>query len=161
MDFQKRLAKAVERGQKVGAERARAEAQKALSEKELRRLHGQYRLEVCEHIENCLRNLPQHFPGFEFQALVDERGWGAVVSRDDLEFDRRKKRSSSFSRLEIVVRPLGEFHLLELAAKATIRNKEAFNRTHFQRLEELDLAALTDVIDLWVLEYAEMFAAER
>ncbi len=161
MDFQQRLAKAVQRGQKAGVERAKAEAQKALSEKELRRLHSQFRLELCEHIEDCLKKLPLHFPGFEFQPLVDERGWGATVSRDDLEFDRRKKRSNSFSRLEMVVRPMGEFHVLELAAKATIRNKEVFNRTHYQRLAETDLASFTDLIDVWVLEYAEMYAAER
>ncbi len=161
MDFQQRLAKAVERGHKTGDTRAKAKAEKALNEQEMRRLYSQYRLELCEHIEECLKNLPQAFPGFDFEAIVNERGWGAAVSRDDVTFDRSGARSNSFSRLEMVIRPLGKYYVLDLASKATIANKEVFNRTHYQRLGEADLASFTNIIDLWVLEYAEMFATKR
>lgn len=161
MDFQQRLAKAVQRGQKTGDTRAKVEAEKAVSEQEMRRLHSQYRLELCEHIEECLKNLPRTFPGFNFEAIVDERGWGAAVSRDDVTFGRSGGRSNSFSRLEMVIRPVGKYYVLDLASKATIRNKEVFSRTHYQRLGEADLASFTDIIDLWVLEYAEMFASKR
>ena len=160
MDFQQRLAKAVERGQRTGDARAAAEAQKATSQKEMQRLHSQLRLELCDHIEDCLKNLPRHFPGFEFESLVSDRGWGAAVSRDDIVFDKNKTRSNSFSRLEMVVRPMGKYYVLELAAKATIRNKEVFNRNHFQQLGEADPASFTNLIDLWVLEYAEIYAAK-
>lgn len=161
MDFQQRLAKAVERGQKKGDARAQAEAEKALSEKEMRRLHSQYRLELCEHIEECLKNLPRHFPGFNFEALVDEHGWGAAVSRDDVTFSRTGRRSNSFSRLEMVIRPVSRYYVLDLASKGTIANKEVFTRNHYQLLGEVDLASFTEMIDHWVLEYAEMFAAKR
>jgi len=161
MDFQQRLAKAVERGQKTGDAQAKVEAEKALNEKEMRRLHSQYRLELCEHIEECLKNLPRTFPGFDFVPIVDESGWGAAVSRDDVTFGRSGGRSNSFSRLEMVVRPLGKYNVLDLAAKATIANKEVFNRNHYQRLGEADLASFTNLIDLWVLEYAEMYSTKR
>ena len=42
-----------------------------------------------------------------------------------------------------------------------IHNKEVFNRTHFQFLAEADLDSFRELIDLWVLEYAEQFAAKN
>ena len=160
-DFQKRLTKAIERGQRAGDDRARAEAEKALSEQELRRLHSEYRLELSERIETCLKTLPRHFPGFRFETVVNDRGWGAAVRRDDLKVDRKRQRTSYFSHLEMLIRPRSEYNVLELAAKATIRNKELFHRTHFQRLAEADLTSFTEMIDLWVLEFAEIYAAKR
>ena len=56
-DFNKRLEKAIERGHRRGSAHAEAKAEKAVSEKELARLHSQYRLKVSEHIEACLRKL--------------------------------------------------------------------------------------------------------
>ena len=61
-----------------------SENERALSEEELKRLHSQYRLQLSEHIERCLSTLPGHFPGFRFETVVAERGWGAAVFRDDL-----------------------------------------------------------------------------
>ena len=72
-DFEQRLRKAIERGQRAGDARSRAEAEKAMSENELRRLHTQYRLELSERIEGCLKKLPQHFPGFRFESVVSDR----------------------------------------------------------------------------------------
>lgn len=161
MDFEERLSKAIQRGERIGSVRAEAEAEKKLNEQELRRLHGEYRLELSEHIERCLKRLPQHFPGFELSTVVDDRGWGAVISRDDLEVDTQRDRVNYFSRLEMVVRPVSEYFVLELAAKATIRNKEIFNRSHFQRLVEVDLASFVKMIDTWVLEFAERYSSAR
>lgn len=162
MEFHKRLEKAIERGQQMGNARARAEAEAALNEREYARLHSQYRLELSEQIERCLRHLTDHFPGFRFETIVDERGWGAVISRDDLGLRAgRRTRSSHFSRLEMVVRRYSEYRVLELAAKATIRNREIFKRNHYQALADVDLTSFTELIDLWVLEYAEAFAARR
>jgi len=159
-DFERRLKKAIERGQRAGDAQARAEAEKVLSEKELRRLHTQYRLELSEHIESCLKKLLRHFPGFEFGTVVSDRGWGAAVSRDDVELGSGRKRTNYYSRLEMLIRPPNEYHVLDLAAKGTIRNKEVFNRNHFQRLADADPASFTEMIDLWVLEYAELYAAK-
>lgn len=50
--------------------------------------------------------------------------------------------------------------MLELAGKGTIRNKEAFNRTWFEKLEEASPEKFEELIDAWVLEYAELYAAQ-
>jgi hypothetical protein len=159
-DFEKRLEKAIQRGQRASDARAQAEAEKALTEQELRRLHTQYRLELSEHIENCLRKLPQYLPGFQYETVVTERGWGAAVSRDDISIRPRQVRSTVFSRLEMLIRPLSELYVLELAAKATIRNKEVFNRNHYQKLADIDQASYLQLIDQWTLEFAELYAAK-
>jgi len=158
-DFERRLQEAIERGQRTGDARARAEAEKEMSENELRRLHTQYRLELSEHIERCLKKLLQPFPGFQFESVVSDRGWGAAVSRDDIGLAGGRRRTNYYSRLEMLIRPLSEYYVLDLTAKGTIRNKEVFNRNHFQRLAEADVTSFTEMIDLWVLEYAELYAA--
>ena len=160
-DFEKRLARAIERGQRTSDERAQAEAAKALSEKELRSLHSQYRLELSEHIEQCLRRLPNHFPGFKFEPVVTDRGWGAAVSRDDVGLRSRGRRDNFFSRMELLIRPLSDYFVLDLAAKATVRNKEIFSRIYYQRLGEVDLESFTELIDHWILEFAERYASTR
>lgn len=159
-DFEKRLEKAIERGQRTSDARIRAEAERALNEQELRRLHTQYRLELSEHIEQGLRRLTNHLLGFRFETVASDRGWGAAVSRDDVGITDRGTRSNFFSRLEMTIRPQTEFNVLELSARATIRNREVFNRTHFERLGEVDLHAFTETIDRWMLEFAEVYAAK-
>jgi hypothetical protein len=159
-DFDQRLKKAIERGQRTGIARASAEARRAMSEQELHRLHSQYRLELCEHIEQRLKKVPRHFPGFQFESLVSDRGWGAAISRDDVEVGEGRRQTNYYSRLELFIRPLSKYHVLDLAAKGTIRNKEIFRRKHFQPLAEVDLSAFTERIELWVLEYAELYAAK-
>ncbi|MCR4413008.1 MAG: hypothetical protein NUV77_11365 [Thermoguttaceae bacterium] len=159
-DFQQRLDKAIERGQRASDARARAEAQRALNEQELRRLHTQYRLQLADHIDQCLQQVARRLPGFQFEPVVSERGWGAAVSRDDLELAPRHRPTTRFSRFEVIIRPMTEAYVLEIVAKATVRNKELFNRTHYQRLGEADLTSFTELIDLWVLEFAERYAAK-
>jgi hypothetical protein len=160
MEFQKRLERAIERGKRAGDARARAEAEQAVTEKELQRLHSQYRLELSERIERCLKPLADRFPGFRFETIVDDRGWGAAVSRDDLLLKPARDPISVYSRLEMAIRPLSAYFVLELSAKATIHNKELFNRTHYQQLAELDLTSFTEMIDNWVLEFAQLYAAK-
>lgn len=158
-DFEQRLQEAIQRGQRAGDARARAEAEEAENQRELQRLHNRYRLELSEHIEKAVKSLAQHLPGFRFETLVSDRGWGASVSRDDLVLERHR-RSNSFSRLEVFVRPVSQYFVLEVTAKATIRNKEYFNRSHYQRLAEADVQAFKQMIDRWSLEYAELYAAK-
>jgi hypothetical protein len=160
MEFERRLQRAIERGQRKGDARAQASAQQAENEEELKRLHSQYRLELSEHIESCLRQLPDHFPGFRYETVVGDRGWGAAVSRDDIGRGRDSGRSTFFSRLEMTIRPYSPYHVLELTAKGTIRNKEVYNRTHYQRLTEADPKTFIEMIDLWILEYAELYAVK-
>jgi hypothetical protein len=161
MDFQQRLQKAIERGHQAGDERTQAERDRELNEKEFQRLHVQYRLELSERIERCLAQVADQFPGFQLESVVGERGWGAAISRDDLRLNRVGGRSSSFSRLEMYVRPYSSYHLLELAAKGTVQNREIFNRSQYQRLAEIDPATFTEMIDHFALEFAEAYAAKR
>jgi hypothetical protein len=159
MSFHERLEKAIERGQRTQDADARARAEQALGEEELRRLHTQYRLELSEHIEQCLRELPLHFPGFRFETRVGTEGWGATVSRDNLTMVAGR-RENYFSRLELVVRPFTAAHVLELAAKGAIRNKEIYNRSQYQLLSHVDMATFRELVDRWILEYAELYAAK-
>ena len=159
MDFHERLERAIERGRRRGSDQAEEEAKAAMTEKELQRLHSQSRLELCEHIERCLRQLADRFPGFRFETIVDERGWGAAIGRDDLRLRRSQPRTSCFSRLEMLITPITHSQVLELAGKGTVCNREIFSRTHYQLLSELHLPDFTNLIDLWVLEYAERYAA--
>jgi hypothetical protein len=159
MSFEDRLEKAIKRGQQSQDDSARARAEKQITEEELRRLHSQFRLALSEHIEQTLKRLPPHFPGFRYETIVGDRGWGAAVSRDDLSLTAGR-RENHFSRLEVVVRPFSSSHVLELAAKGTIRNKELLNRGQFEVLGQVDLDGFNNQVDRWVLEYAELYAAK-
>jgi hypothetical protein len=161
VDFDERLSKAIERGQRRGDERSREARARELSEDELKRLHSQYRLQLSEHIDDCLKRLPNHFPGFQTETIFGERGWGGACFRDDLRLGAGGKRGSDYSRLEMTIRPPSAYQILELTAKGTIRNKEVFNRSHFDRLAEVDVDKFLELIDLWVLEYAELYAAKK
>src|SRR5437899_2541827 len=121
-DFEQRLQKAIERGQRRGDAAARAAQQQALTEEELRQLHSRHRLQLSEHIEVCLQKLPNFFPGFHYETIFGERGWGAACSRDDIHMSRGQ-RTTDYSRLEMTVRPYSSVHVLDLTAKGTIRNK--------------------------------------
>jgi hypothetical protein len=158
MDFEERLQRAIHRGQRRQEASAEAARARQMSEEEFRRLHSQYRLDLSEHIEECIRRLVCHFPGFQFETIFGERGWGAACYRDDFQIDRGQ-RSSGYSRLEITVRPYSEFHVVDLQAKGTIRNKEVFSRRHHEKLEDLDEDSFQNLIDVWVLEYAELYSA--
>jgi len=159
MDFDERLQKAIQRGQRVSDSRVQASQSKALTEEELKRLHGRYQLQLSEHIEACLSKVAAHFPGFRYETVVGEQGWGAAVYRDDFGKATAGGRSNLYSRLQMTVRPFAAHHVLELAAKATIRNKEAFHRNHFQPLTEVDLEHFIELVDAWALEYAELYSA--
>lgn len=161
MDFDQRLQKAITRGEQTKSAEVRKRADRALTEEEFKNLHSQYRLELSDHIEDCLRKLADHFPGFRYQTIVSEDGWGAKVSRDDLNFGSKRSSGNFFSRFEILVRPFSPAHIVELVAKGTIHNKEVINHANFQFLAEADLDSLKAMIDQRVLEYAEQFAMKN
>ncbi len=158
MDFQQRLDRAIQRGKTAKEELGREAAARRMTEEELRHLHSAARLELAEHVDTCLKALADRFPGFTFSTIAGEDGWGAKVSRDDVRLNRGRS-ATAFSRLELLIRPFGKAHIIELTAKGTIRNREVLNRSHYQRLGQLDIASFTEQIDLWVLEYAERFAS--
>jgi hypothetical protein len=158
MDFRERLQRASERGQRAKDASARDAAAQAISEEEFRRRHSTYRLALCDHIEHCLHDLADNFPGFRIETIVDDAGWGSLAARDDVGLANRRAETF-FSRLQVVVSPYNKYHVLDIAAKGTIRNKEAFSRNHYQRLDDVDLDRFRELIELWVLDYAELFAA--
>ena len=159
MEFQERLQRAVERGQQARDTRSRVAAAKALSEEESRSLHSQYRLDLSERIGEILGQLVDQFPGFQFESIVGEDGWGAVVNRDDIALSESGQATNRYSRMQSLIRPFSEGRIVEMVTKATIRNREVFNRSRYQMLGQVDLESFAENIDLWVLEYAELYSA--
>jgi len=159
VDFKERLHRAAERGQQTKDAKAREKAAKALSEEECRRLHSSYRLRLTEHIEKCLHQLADNFPGFNVESVVDDKGWGTAIRRDDLSI-QAGKRNNLFSRLVMTISPHSEFHVLDLLAKGAIRNKENFSRNHYQLLKDADLDSFEQMIEQWTLDYAERYSAD-
>lgn len=160
MDFDQRLQRAIERGQRKRSAEDRERAKRAMTEDEFKNLHSKARLELSEHIEACLKKLVDFFPGFDFLSLVGVDGWGGKISRDDLAPGNGKGLTKFYSRLEMVIRPYSAGHIVELVARGTIRNKEVLSRSHFQMLVQLDLDSFSEVIDQWIVEYAEKFSAK-
>lgn len=159
MDFTERLQRAVQRGQQTRAATEREQVQAALSEEESRALHAQARVELSDHIEACLRKVSDHFPGFEYQTVVSESGYGARIRRDDLRSQPGRGFAHEYSHLELLVRSYTPRRILELTGRGAVANKEVLHRSHFQFLNQLDLDTFRETIDHWVLEYAEKFAA--
>jgi hypothetical protein len=159
MDFNQRLERAIERGQRQRSADDRERAERAMTEEECKNLHSKARLELSEHIETCLRKVTDHFPGFDFETIYGTEGWGAKIVRDDLAPGQGKTLAKYYSRLEMIIRPYSAGHIVELISRGTIRNKEVLSRSHFQMLAQLDLDSFRDLIDQWVLEYAEKFSA--
>ena len=111
-----------------------------------------------DHVEKCLDDLADNFPGFHVETVADDSGLGSVARRDDVSLPRGRNENL-FSRLQMVVSPFSKYHVLDVVAKGTIRNKEVFSRNHYQQLNEVDLDRFRELIEQWVLEYAELYAA--
>lgn len=158
LGFDNRLQRAIQRGEQTRADAGRAAAARQLSVEEQKSVFSRTRLLLIERIEECVKKLADHFPGFSYQPVMRDDAWGASVSRDDLAVGRGEPKTL-YSRLEMTVTPLGSAGIIELVAKGTIRNREAFHRRNFQRLEQVDVVSFNELIDLWVLEYAELYAA--
>ncbi len=158
MNFRERLQQASERGKQARAAQLNEAAAKALSEEECKRRHSQYRLMLTEHIEKCLSEMADNFPGFRLETVVEDIGWGAAASRDDIRLEGGR-RSTYFSRLQLVVGPYNSYHVLDISAKGTVRNKEVLTRTHYQQLADVDLQRFRELLEQWVLDYAELYSA--
>ena len=161
MEFEQRLERAIERGQRQRDAESRERALRAMTEEECKNIHSKARLELSEHIENCFRKLADFFPGFDYETLVSADGWGAKIRRDDLAPGAAGTKGlvHYYSHIEMVIRPYSPTRIVELVARGAIRNKEVLSRSHFQQLTQVDLEAYREIIDQWVLEYAERFSA--
>ena len=158
MSFDERLQRAIQRGKRTRNEKNKEADAVRMSEEEIKNLHSKYRLELSEHIENNLKQLSEQFPGFDYQTVFGEDGWGGKISRDDVNLGEDRSSKNLYSRFEMVIRPYSDSHIVELVGKATIRNKELFNRTNYHFLHELDEVTFRELIDLWVLDFAEQYA---
>jgi hypothetical protein len=159
MDFESKLREAIERGQNRNVARASAEKSAAMTKEEIRNRHNQFRLNLSEHIESSFKQLASHFPGFEYELIYGSKGWGGALSRNDIDRGPDGRAGSFFSRIEITVRPQNEFNVVNIVGKGTIRDKEIFNWNHFEDILEADEGAFADMIDQWILQFAETFAA--
>jgi hypothetical protein len=158
-EFESRLDAAIARGKKRAELKASQQRQKELSEEELRRLHTSYRLSLSDRIENAIHGVADHFPGFRQESLFGEVGWGSACYRDDLRIESGR-RTNMYSRLEMVIRPYSDLRVLDLKGKATVMNRELFNRGHYLPVAEVDVEEFEQLIDTWTIEYAEMYAAK-
>lgn len=159
MDFEEKLRKAINRGEERSFHRREDQEQKKLSREDLKNRHNEFRLNLSDYIEKSLKKLIDHFPGFEYETIYGDRGWGGAISRDDITRSAMGKSGSFFSRLELTVRPLNEFHVVNITGKGTIQNKEMFNWNYFKDIPETDSEEFKKKIDAWILQYAEQFAA--
>jgi len=159
MDFESELEKAIQRGKSMGEAQNDANKQAATSKEQLRNKHNELRLNLSEHIETGLDKLSNHFPGFEYETLYGHRGWGGAVARNDIDRGPDGKTGTFFSRCEITVRAQNEFDVVNITGKGAIRDKEIFTWNHFEDIPKADQAEFEAVIDRWILEYAEQFAA--
>ncbi len=158
-DFEKRLQNAIDRGQKTRESVGQAEGEKQANVEDLRNRHSELRITLSEHIEGCLKKLCDHFPGFEYSTVMNEDGWGARITRDDINLVAGNNRNL-YSRLEMLVKPFSDTHILEITTKGTIRNKESLNRANYRFLSEASNDELIEIIDNLVVEFAEKDAAE-
>ena len=158
MSFRERLQRATERGKQARAAQLNEAAAKALSEEECRRLHSQYRLALTEHIEKCLREMADNFPGFRMETVVDESGWGAAVSRDDFRMEGGRAR-------HVLQPPAARGQPVQHVPRARHRREGhgaeqgSAEPQSLQRLADVDLQSFRELMEQWVLDYAELYSA--
>ena len=159
MDFESKLEEAIQRGQNRNAAKTNAQKQSELSKEDVRNRHNNYRLNLSDYIESCLKKLANHFPGFEYEIIYGSKGWGGALSRVDIDRGPSGKAGSFFSRIEITVRPQNEFNVVNIIGKGTIRDKELFSWNHFEAILAAKQEDFEQMIDNWIFQFAEQFAA--
>ena len=117
-------------------------------------------MELSERIESVVKKLIDLFPGFRYQSVFSESGWGSACTRDDLVIEKGM-RSNKYSRFELVVRPVNEFFVLDVQAKGTIADRELLTRALYQPLGQVDIERFNKAVDDWAIAYAELYATKR
>ena len=158
-DFESRLESAISRGQRRADVKATQQRKSERSADELRRLHTSCRLSLSDRIETAINRVADHFPGFQIESLFGEVGWGSACFRDDLRIISGQ-RTNQYSRLEMVIRPHTDLNVLDLKGKGTVMNRELFNRSHYVAVGEVEVEDFEQMIDVWAIEYAEVYAAK-
>jgi|LakMenEpi03Aug12_release.lakeMendotaPanAssembly.Ray.scaffolds.fasta_scaffold08396_12 hypothetical protein len=159
-DFEDRLKNALHRGQQRSEDKKQAEAAKQASEDELKNLHSKFRLVVSDHIERVVAKLADHLPGFRYESVFGTNGWGAACWSDELRLKGGTK-TTRYSRLEITVKPVTSYFILELRCRGTINNREFLSRSYFEPVTEVHVEQFKQLIDTWTLQFAEYYAANN
>lgn len=159
MDFDSELEAAIKRGQQRNEKRQSSARQAEMTAEQIRNRHNDFRLNLSDHIEAGMKKMANHFPGFDYETIYGERGWGGAISRNDIDRGKNGRAGSFFSRLEITVRPQNEYNVVNIAGKGTIRDKEIFNWNHYEGVTDAKQETFAQLIDKWMLEFAEQFAA--
>jgi hypothetical protein len=157
-EFEDQLKKAIERGQRINDARQEEQKLAQLSADQMRIRHNEFRLQLSERIERTLNSMVNQLPGFVYENIYGDRGWGGAVSRDELVI-ARGQRNTVYSRLELTVKPLSELNVVNIGGKGTVKNREVFLRQHHRAIEEADSEEFLEIIDRWVLEFAQLYMA--
>ena len=157
-NFDDQLKQAIQRGMKTNLARQKEVEKQQMNAEDKKRCHTDFRLAISERIEQTLGQLINQLPGFEYENIYGDKGWGGAVSRDELNI-QRGKRNNVYSRLEITVKPFTELSIVNMNAKGTIKNKEMFTRRHHQQVSEAEMSEFLEIVDRWVLEFAQLYSA--
>lgn len=159
-DFEDRLKNALHRGQQRSEDKKQAEAAKQASDDELKNMHSKFRLQLSDHIEKVVHKLADLLPGFRYESVFGANGWGAASWSDELRL-RGGVRSSRYSRLEITVKPVTNYFILELRCRGTINNRETLSRSYFEPVTEVNIDQFKQLVDTWTLQFAEHYASNN
>ena len=157
MNFDKRIQRAIHRGQQGSVIKSGAPTAKPSSARQHEKIHTEVRDELIEHLDYCLASVAKHFPEFRVQTIVSENGWGTRMAADHAAAKSKKKTPSAKSFFEILVPPLQDRPVIELKSRATILDQEVFLRTHYQPLDAIDFTSLARVIEKWCLDFVESY----
>lgn len=157
-DFTKRLESAIERGKQAADQQASTQRKREQTEEELRERHSEYRRHLCNKIEKSINQLADHFPGFRSESVYDEEGWGSAAYRENLHIEDGR-RETKFSRFQLVVRPCSDLLVLDIKGKGTVNNREVFNRAHYCKLVDVEIADFEKCVESWSIHFAEIYAS--
>ena len=158
-DFENKLQAAIERGQRASDAKQQEILRKRMSDEEMKRRHTDFRLQLSEQIEASLKMLANQLPGFNYETVYGERGWGGAVVRDELQIVEGR-RNNLYSRIEITVKPFSDLKIVNLSSKGTVRNREIFMRNFHRGIAEADTAEFQELVDRWILEYAQTYSTD-
>ena len=159
-DFDEQLKQAIQRGLKTNIARQKEAEKQQMGVEELKRLHTDFRLAIPERIEQTMKALVLQLPGFEYENIYCDNGWGGAVARDELNI-QGGKRSNVYSRLEITIKSFSELAIVNLVSKGTVKNKEIFARKHHRPVGEAKVDEFLEMVDRWVLEFAQLYMAAK
>ena len=159
MNFEDQLEKAIQRGQQRNLKREQDRKKQTLDADGIKSRHNEFRLHLSDHIESSLKQLAERFPGFDYEIIYGTKGWGGSIHRADLTRGPDGRAGSFFSRLELSVRPLNDYAVVNIAGKGTIADKELFSWNHFEDIGEATFETFEQKLNDWMIQFAEQFAS--